>query len=106
MPGHVNNSSNDDMQEPATCHYVLSVSIPGLCQLPSFRQKTEPISQIICKPAPAPASSASSSDANDHKQHPQEPADTVDTKLHRDSSTTEETADLDSASSSNESATE
>ena len=43
------------VQESSTCHYVLNVAVPGLCQLPTFQQETEPITQIVCKVVASPA---------------------------------------------------
>lgn len=56
------------MQETATCHYVLTVAVPGLCQLPVFRAQAEPITQIICSPVAAPAVEASSTDHESQQQ--------------------------------------
>ena len=56
------------VQEPSTCHYVLTVALPGLCQLPIFRAQPEPITQIVCRHIAAPGSSA------DHKPRQQQHA--------------------------------
>ena len=52
------------VQEPSTCHYVLNVAVPGLCQLPTFQQETEPITQIVCEVIATPAAKEPSDDAN------------------------------------------
>ena len=56
------------MQETSTCHYVLTVAVPGLCQLPIFRAQAEPITQIICRPVAAPAAETSSTDHESQQQ--------------------------------------
>lgn len=52
------------VQEPSTCHYVLNVAVPGLCQLPTFQQETEPITQIVCKVVASPAATEPSIDSD------------------------------------------
>ncbi len=58
------------LQEPSTCHYVLSVAVPGLCHIPTFRQETESITQIVCTALPSPA--APQSDAEISSQDTQQ----------------------------------
>lgn len=60
------------LQEPSTCHYVLNMAVPGLCQMPTFRQEAEPVTQIVCKAIASPAAAQSSvvSDTQE-KQQPQ-----------------------------------
>ena len=83
-----------DMQETSTCHYVLTVAVPGLCQLPIFRAQAEPITQIICRPVAAPAAETSSTD---HESQQQQHALFVDGDLVQDES------DHDSSMNSTES---
>lgn len=42
-------------QEPSTCQYVLTVAVPGLCQLPIFRAQAELVTQVVCHLLAAPA---------------------------------------------------
>ena len=34
---------------------MLNMAVPGLCQLPTFRQEAEPVTQIVCKAVASPA---------------------------------------------------
>lgn len=56
------------MQETSTCHYVLTVAVPGLCQLPIFRAQPEPITQIVCRPVATPAAEALNTDLESQQQ--------------------------------------
>ena len=47
---------------------MLTVAVPGLCQLPIFRAQAEPITQIVCRPVAAPAAPESSADP-ESQQH-------------------------------------
>ena len=60
------------LQEPATCHYVLTVALPGLCQLSSFRQEAEPITEIVCQPLASPAPAEPSKDLSSQASQQQE----------------------------------
>ncbi|DBA74954.1 TPA: hypothetical protein ACH3X1_010300 [Trebouxia sp. C0004] len=48
------------IKEPSTCHYVLNMAVPGLCQMPTFQQQAEPVTQIVCKAIASPAAAQSS----------------------------------------------
>ena len=77
------------VQEPSTCHYVLTVAVPGLCQLPIFRAQPEPITQIVCRPVAAAAAEGSTAD---HKSQQQQRANFEDGNLVQDDSGHESTA--------------
>ncbi|KAL0033988.1 hypothetical protein WJX79_001529 [Trebouxia sp. C0005] len=62
------------IKEPSTCHYVLTVAVPGLCQMPSFRQEAEPVTQIVCKAIASPAA-AQSSEVRDTQENQQQQLD-------------------------------
>ena len=84
------------VQEPSTCHYVLTVAVPGLCQLPIFRAQPESITQIVCRPIAASAAEGSSAD---HKSQQQQHASFEDGDLVQDDSGQESSTnstDLDS----------
>lgn len=83
------------VQEPSTCHYVLTVAVPGLCQLPIFRAQPEPITQIVCRHVAAPAAEGSSADHEaGQQQHTSfEGVDLVQDDSGRESTTN--TTDLD-----------
>ncbi len=34
---------------------MLNVAVPGLCQMPTFRQEADPVTQIVCKAIASPA---------------------------------------------------
>ena len=56
------------LQEPSTCHYMLTVAVPGLCQLPTFHQEAEPITHITCKPVLGLTLTESSADSDSQQQ--------------------------------------
>lgn len=56
------------MKEPSTCHYMLTVAVPGLCQLPTFHQEAEPITHITCKPVLGLTLTESSADSDSQQQ--------------------------------------
>lgn len=62
------------IKEPSTCHYVLNVAVPGLCQMPTFRQDPELVTQIVCKAVASPAA-AQSSVATDTQEKQQQQLD-------------------------------
>ena len=83
------------VQEPSTCHYVLTVAVPGLCQLPIFKAQPEPITQIVCRSIAAPSAEDSSTD---HESQQQQHANLEDGDLVQDDSGHESSAnstDLD-----------
>lgn len=45
-------SSNIDLQEPSTCHYVMSVRTPRVCPHPEFTIEQLPVSHILCSAMP------------------------------------------------------
>ena len=57
------------MQEPSTCHYVVTVAVPGLCQLPIFRAQAELVTNIVCHPVAAPAAEGLHGDPESQQRH-------------------------------------
>jgi hypothetical protein len=41
-----------DLQEPSTCHYVMSVRTPRVCPHPEFMVEQLPVSHILCSAMP------------------------------------------------------
>lgn len=60
------------IKEPSTCHYVLNVAVPGLCQMSTFRQEAELVTQIVCKAVASPAAAQSSVETDTQEKQQQQ----------------------------------
>lgn len=86
-----------DLQEPSTCHYVLTVAVPGLCQLPIFKAKAELVTQIVCHPVAASAAEALLGDPGSQQSVQQRHASFADDDLVKEDDSSRNSTNLEAS---------
>lgn len=85
------------IKEPSTCHYVLTVAVPGLCQLPIFKAKAELVTQIVCHPVAASAAEALLGDPGSQQSVQQRHASFADDDLVKEDDSSRNSTNLEAS---------